>query len=287
MDVTQYDKVGMVLEGGGMRGIYTVGVLDILAEHDYLPHYIVGVSAGACNGISYASQQKGRGYRVIMDNIEDKRYVGWGNFFKTKSIFGMDFIFDEIPHKLDLFDYDTLANSPIEFVTGVTEVESGSSVFFSKEELNGSSVVLRASSSIPIFAPMVAYKGKNYLDGATSCPIPIKQALSDGCSKLIIILTQHRGYEKQAEKFRGIYKRVLRKYPQMIHTMDIRHEIYNQQLKEAFTLEAQGKAIIVAPSVPIDISRFEKRKSELQKIYELGRKNAQEKLSEILTLKSK
>ncbi len=275
-------KIGLVLEGGGMRGIYTVGALDIFSEYNYMPNYIVGVSAGACNGVSYASKQIGRGYRVIMNHIDDKRYVSWSNFIKTKSLFGMDFIFDEIPHQLDLFDYDTLLNSETEFVTGVTDVLTGKPTFFNKEEIAYNCTILRASSSIPIFSPIVEYKGGKYLDGGTSNPIPVDKAFEDGCDKVIVVLTQHRGYHKHPEKFRGIYKNAFKKYPEMIRVLDERHNVYNESLKQVYELEAQGNAIVIAPSVPITISRYEKSKVELEKIYQLGKLDAKLKIDEVL-----
>lgn len=279
---TTQPKIGLVLEGGGMRGIYTVGVLDIFDEHDFMPNYIIGVSAGACNGVSYAARQKGRGYRVIIDNVDNKQYVSWSNYIKTKSLFGMDYIFDEIPHKLDLFDYDTLLTSDTEFITGVTDVLSGKPAFFNKTDLNHNSTILRASSSIPVFSPIVEYKGGKYLDGGTSNPIPVEKAIEDGCDKVIVVLTQHRGYQKQPEKFRAIYKHMFKKYPEMIRVLDERHNVYNQALERVYELEKQGKAFIIQPSVPITISRYEKRKEELDKIHQLGKLDTKTKMNDIL-----
>lgn len=277
----QKHKIGLVLEGGGMRGLYTVGVLDILHENKLMPDYIVAVSAGACNAVSYISRQEGRGYRVIMDNIGDKRYVSFRNLIKTKSIFGMDFIFDDIPHRLDLFDYASFNENPCEFVVGVTDVTTGQPVFFTKEHMTDNAHIIRASSAIPVFSPIMEYQGGEYLDGGTSCPIPIKKALEDGCDKIIVVLTQHRGYVKSPEKFRKIYKRAYKQYPDMIHTLDTRHEIYNDSLHFVDKLEQEGKVVVVAPHSPLNISRFEHKKEKLQSIYEIGRADALSQLNEI------
>ena len=271
-------KMGLVLEGGGMRGLYTVGVLDYFIENDITMDYVIGVSAGACHGISYVSKQHGRSYRINTDYIQDKRYISFSNFIKTKSLFGMDFIFDEIPHKLDLFDYETFHSVPTEFVTGVTDVLTGSPVYFGKEHFNQDSTILRASSSIPIFSPIVEYQGGKYLDGGTSDPIPVRKAVEDGCDHLIVVLTRHRGYLKEAEKFRPVYKKVFKDYPEMIRLLDNRHIIYNESLTYLKQLEAEGRATVIAPSEPITISRFEKNMEKLNGLYQLGKTDAQNSL---------
>lgn len=281
------EKIGLVLEGGGMRGLYTIGVLDYFIDQQVMTDYVIGVSAGACHGVSYVSQQRGRSYRINTNYISDKRYVSFSNYVKTKSIFGMDFIFDEIPHKLELFDYEAFLSSSCEYVTGVTDVNTGQPYYFGKDDLNYDSTVLRASSSIPVFSPIVNYKGGKYLDGGTSDPIPVRKALEDGCDKVIIVLTRERGYKKSPEKFRFVYKKLFKDYPEMIHLLDKRHEIYNETLRYVHELEREGKAIVIAPSSPITISRFEKNMDKLEDIYHMGVKDADAAftpLSEIINL---
>ena len=138
-------KIGLVLEGGGMRGLYTNGVLDCMMDNDWYPDYVIGVSAGACSAVSYISGQRGRSYRINTGYLSDKRYVGLDSFIKTKSMFGMDFIFDEIPNRLDPFDYKAFLASPIEMVTGVTDIETGMPVYFDKSAVSpGDSSLWRA-----------------------------------------------------------------------------------------------------------------------------------------------
>ena len=270
------EKIGIVLEGGGMRGIYTVGVLDHFLEQNMFPDYVVGVSAGACHGVSYISKQHGRSYRINTGYLKDKRYASIWNYMKTKSIFGMDFLFDEIPHRLDPFDYDAFLSSPVELAVGVTDVHTGKPVYFYKEEFNRNSDVLRASSSIPVFSPIVEYKGGKYLDGGTADPIPVKKAIEDGCTKLIVILTRDRNYVKTPEKFRMIYRKTFKEYPEMIRLLDERHEIYNQALACINGLEKEGKAVVIAPSSPLTIGRFEKNLPKLEQVYQLGRRDAEQ-----------
>lgn len=273
------EKLGLVLEGGGMRGIYTVGVLDFFLKENIKMDYVIGVSAGACNGISYVSNQQGRSYRVNTNYLKDKRYASFTNYLKTRSIFGMDFIFDEIPNKLDIFDFDTFLSSPTEFVVGVTDVLTGKPIYFGKDALKYDSTVLRASSSIPIFSPIVDFNGGKYLDGGTSDPIPVRKALEDGCDKVIVVLTRDRSYVKKAESFRTIYHRIFKQYPQMVRLLDERHQIYNETLQYVTELEKSGKAIVIAPSIPINISRFEKNLNKLQSLYDMGIRDSEEILS--------
>lgn len=275
-------KIGLVLEGGGMRGIYTAGVLEYLMEDNIDVNYCIGVSAGACNGVSYVSKQRGRNKVVDTKYIDDKRYISIGNFIKTKSLFGMDFIFDEIPNKLEPFDYNKFNASPCEFVVGVTDAISGKTVYFTKDYMKKDARVIRASSSIPVFSPIVEYKGGKYLDGGTSDPIPVRKALDDGCDKVIIVLTRHRQYRKSPEKMKRLYNRVLKEYPNMISILDNRHRIYNETLDYVKELENRGIAIVIAPSQELKISRFEKDKDKLLQVYDLGYNNCRDKKEEIL-----
>ena len=271
-------KTGLVLEGGGMRGIYTTGVLDWMLDHNYMPDYCIGVSAGACHATSFLSRQRGRSYRVNTAYLEGGKYVGIGNLFKTGSMFGMDFIFDTIPHQLDPFDYDTFLANPCEFYTGVTNVWTGKPEYFPKECLDHDTTVIRASSAIPVFSPIVPYRGNLYLDGGTSDPIPVRRALADGCDRVIVVLTQDRGYEKSPEKFRAIYKGLYHRYPKMVETLDRRHEVYNETRRFVFQLEKEGKAMVIAPRKPVDLSRFEKDLSKLKALYERGAADAEKVL---------
>lgn len=277
-------KVGLVLEGGGMRGLYTSGVLDYFLDQQIFVDYVIGVSAGACNGVSYLSKQKGRNYRVNTNYVSDKRYLSLSNFIKTKSLFGMDFIFDEIPHQLDLFDYETFLSSPSEYKLGVTDVLTGRPVYFDKTHLDHDSTILKASSSIPVFSPIIEYQNGLYLDGGTTDSIPVKQALKDGCDHVIIVLTRDRNYIKKPESFRFIYSKVLKAYPNLIQALDNRHLMYNETLKFIKELEQQGKATIIAPSSPLEISRFEKDVSKLKNIYELGYSDASKKFDQLKEL---
>ncbi len=272
-------KTGLVLEGGGMRGLYTIGVLDCLMDSRFMVDYVIGVSAGACNGVSYVSGQRGRSLRVNTNYLGDERYVSLKSLIKTKSMFGMDFLFDEIPNRLEPFDYDTFFANPCAFTAGVTDVKTGKPVYFDKPHFDHDCTVLRASSSIPVFSPVVQYRGESYLDGGTSDPIPVKKALEDGCDRVIVVLTRDAGYIKRPERFRTVYRRMFRNCPAMVETLDHRHEAYNQTRADLHDLVKQGKAIVIAPEKPVEISRFEKNPNKLMALYKTGMTDAAKQLA--------
>lgn len=263
-------KTGLVLEGGGMRGLFTAGVLDCLTDHHMTFDYCIGVSAGACNAVSFLSGQRGRNKRINLTYGPDKRYVSVSNLLRTGSMFGMDFIFREIPDLLDPFDYDALEQCPTELVVGVTDAQTGKPIYFDKSAIKHDSTVLRASSAIPVFSPAVAFQGGVYLDGGTSDPIPAEKALADGCDKILTVLTRERGYQKPPEGYRFLYKRMMRKYPAMIETLDRRHEVYNCTLQRLAELEKEGTAFVVAPPERVALSRFERDPKKLEALYDQG-----------------
>ena len=263
-------KIGLALEGGGMRSLYTGGALDALMDEELWADYVVGVSAGACNGVSYVSGQRGRNLRINTVRVRDKRYLGLRNFLRTGSIFGMDFIFDEIPNRLEPFDYAAFQASPIDFEAGVSDVETGLPAYFGKADIKNHSLALRASSSIPCFAPMVRYKGKDYLDGGASDPIPVGRAMERGCDRVVAILTRERDFVKEPEAGRWFYLRKYRRYPGVARMLDRRHTVYNRALDRLRELEREGRALVIAPGQPLGIGRYEKRVDKLQAAYDLG-----------------
>ena len=274
-------KLGLVLEGGGMRGIYTSGVLDQLMEEKKEFDYVIGVSAGACNGASFLSGQKGRSYRINIGYIRDKRYLSLRNFIREKSLFGMDFLFEEIPERLEKFDYDAFLAARTEFVVGTTNAQSGRPEYFSKEQIGRSSLILRASSSIPMFAPAVRIGEKWYLDGGTSDPIPVKKALEDGCDRVVVVLTQHRGYVKEPQRMQPLVRRALRDYPRVADILKTRHEGYNRTLRWLNELEQEKRAVVIAPQEPLAVDCFEKRRARLDAAYHQGMLDARRAMDRI------
>ncbi|MCI5729313.1 MAG: patatin family protein [Clostridia bacterium] len=263
-------KIGIVVEGGGMRGVFAAGVLDALLDRDVRASYIIGVSAGACHASSYVSGQKGRSFRTCVDYVGDPRYLSLHNYRTTGSLFGMDFVFHEIPDKLDPYDYGAMQNSPVRFCIGVTDLLTGRPAYFEKEDLYPGSQLLAASCALPIFSQPVEFRNRLYLDGGTSDPIPIGRALQDGCDRLIVVITRERGYRKKPESPRGAYRYVYRHYPEMIRTLEQRHIVYRREQEMADRLEKEGTAVVIAPTSPVPVSRFTKDRQELTALYESG-----------------
>lgn len=270
-----------------MRCAYTVGVLDALMDGHVWTDYVVGVSAGAANGASYVSRQRGRGLRVNVDYLGDPRYVGLRSYVRTGSIFGMDFIYGTIPQTLDPFDFEAFDSAPCEFRVGVTDVDTGEAVYYTKADVGQDLTLLRASSSIPVFSPIVDFRGHRYLDGGVADPIPVEQALRDGCDRLVVVLSRHRDYVKNPEGGAAVYRRVFRKDPAMRTCLDRRHEVYRQSQQRVAELEQAGRALVLAPKQPLDISRFEKRPDRLRAVYDLGLADGQEALPRIRALQKK
>ncbi|MBE5921480.1 MAG: patatin family protein [Lachnospiraceae bacterium] len=265
-------KLGLVCEGGGMRGVFTAGVLEVFMEENFYPDEVIGVSAGASNTVSYVAKQKGRCYRTNVDYFGDKRYVSMENLIKTGSMFGMDFLFGELPNKLDPFDRETFFANSCEYYAGATDVMTGKVKFFGKEDMDEAFTPLRASCSLPLVGNVIPYCGRKYMDGGIGDSIPIKKALDDGCDQVILILTRERGYVKKAQKGAFIYKLLYKKYPGLLHAMKNRHIEYNKTLKYIKKLERKGKVIVIAPPQPLPVGRVAKNKDDLLKAYAVGRK---------------
>jgi len=269
------EKIGLVLEGGGMRAVYTAGVLEGFAEQElYLP-YTIGVSAGACMAASYLSQQRGRNKVVNIDWVSDPRYLSWKNLLKKRQLFGMDFIFDEIPNSLVPFDFDSFAASRGELVVGTTDCATGESVYHYKSE-SGFDLLkaLRASSSLPFIAPIVEYAGKSLLDGGISDPIPLRRAEQDGCVRNVLVLTRNEDYRKSPNRFPWLVRASYGRFPEFVKTMLRRHEVYNETLDYLAEREREGSVFVIRPSVPLEVGRMERNPAKLQALYDQGYEDA-------------
>lgn len=265
------DNIGLVLEGGGLRGVYTTGVLDFFLDKEMVFPYVIGVSAGACHAFSYISGQKGRSYQVTAEFINDHRYLSFRNFIRYGGIFGMDFIFDEIPLKLNPFDYEAFENTNQNFVVAVTNCITGEAEYFSNKDGIDMFLACRASSSLPMVSKPVMINGIPYFDGGMADSIPIKRAISDGYEKNIVILTRNKGYRKKtAKKSAAVMKHMYKKFPFLVETYKKRAEVYNETLDYIEELEKQGKVFVIRPCKPLTVSRMEKDVKKLKSLYEEG-----------------
>ncbi|HZG79039.1 MAG TPA: patatin family protein, partial [Paenibacillus sp.] len=192
------EKLGLVLEGGGMRGVYTGGVLERFMEDGLYFPYVIGVSAGACNAVSYLSRQRERNRRVTIDYVDRPEYLSVRNWIRRGSMFGMDFIFDRIPNEIDPLDYETLFAIRETFVVGATDPETGEPTYYGNDvwarDKATFMAALRASSSLPFFSPPVPVDGRLMFDGGVADPIPVRRALSDGCDRVVVVLTKDASY---------------------------------------------------------------------------------------------
>ncbi|MET3698940.1 predicted patatin/cPLA2 family phospholipase [Bacillus oleivorans] len=277
-------NIGLVLEGGGLRGVYTAGVLEFFMEKDLYFPYVIGVSAGAGMAASYLSRQKGRNWKVNIDLAIDPRYVSFRNWIRNKEVFGMDFIFDEIPNQLVPFDYDTFLKAEEHFIIGTTDCETGEPVYYSKDEHGEHMLkIIRASSSLPFLAPSVEYDNRKLLDGGIIDPIPIRKAQKDGNIKNVVIMTKPPHYRKKKSKLSMMLKYLSKKQPKIGEVLLTRHTLYNETLQYLQAEKERGNVFIIQPSVDIPVSRIERNQEKLIQLYELGMKDA-EKLYQDLNL---
>lgn len=273
----------LVLEGGTLRPIFTAGVLDALLDNDIMFPYCIGVSAGITNGVSYISKQKGRNLEILNKYRNDKRYLSYRNFFKCKSIFGLDFTFNEIPNKLVPFDMDTYQKYSGKILVGVTNAKTGKTEYIDGKKLDDKATILRATCAIPLFFPVIKINGNEYYDGGLCDPIPIKKAISDGNEKHLIILTQPKGYKKELSSKNILVSKLLsKKYPNLKDSFLTRHNNYNETLDFCDKLEKQGKAIVIRPEYKLE--SFEKDVNKLKANYNHGYQLGLKYLNQIKSL---
>ena len=273
----------LILEGGTLRPIFSAGVMDALLDNNITFPYCIGVSAGITNGVSYISKQKGRNLEVVTKYRNDNRYLSYRNFLRCKSIFGLDFVFDEIPNNLIPFDMDTYRKYPGKVLVGVTNAHTGKTEYLNGKDLDDKATMLRATCAIPLLFPVIKINGKEYYDGGLCDPIPIKKAIADGNTKHLIVLTQPKGYKKELSKKNILVAKLLnKKYPNLKTPLLNRHNHYNETVKFCEQLENEGKVLILRPEYNLD--SFEKDINKLKSSYDHGYNLAIKHLSEIKKL---
>lgn len=275
----------LVLEGGATRGVFTSGVLDFLMEKDFYTTDVIGVSAGACNAIDYVSRQIGRTKKcMIHKEKEYDFYLGLRKMVKEKSVMDMDLIFDQYPKKLIPFDFDTYFKSEMNCEQVVTNCETGQAEYLDeKEEKERLLKICRASSSMPLAAPIVRIDGTPYLDGGLADSVPIQRALEKGKEKIIVILTRNEGYRKKKPSIgeARIYRAAYKKYPNLVRTILRRPYIYNKQMERIEQLEKQGEIFVLRPKIRT-IGRMEKDYDRLTSFYEHGYVQMKEEYERLL-----
>lgn len=274
-------RVGLVLEGGGMRGVYTAGVLEYFLEEGIRFPYIVAVSAGACQAASYLSEQKGRNRQVTIGYVRHPRYLSVMNLFRERSLFGMDLLFNELPNKLVPFDYGAFYRNPAQFWAVTTDAESGEPFYKEKGETvqDGNFMdYVRASSSLPFVSPPVRLEGRTLFDGGVVDPIPVGKSEKDGNDIHVIVLTREAGYRKSPGRTPDwLARRMYPHYPGLLESMKRRWQVYNASLERVESLEREGRAIVLRPPAGTGVDRMTKDEGKLSALYELGYRHARER----------
>lgn len=275
-------KTGLVLEGGAMRGIFTAGVTDIMMENGIDFDGVIGVSAGAAFGCNYKSKQNGRAIRYNLKFCNDKRFCSVQSLVKTGDMFGAEFCYHELPSKHDIFDTKTFEENPQEFYVVCTDVITGKPVYkrLDKAEYNDLEWI-RASASMPLASRIVEIDGYKLLDGGISDSIPLAYFQKIGYEKCVVILTQPKGYIKTPSKSIYAAKLMLRKYPELIKTLENRPEVYNKQVKYIRNEEKKGNVFVIAPEEKLPVNRVEHDADKLRAVYEIGRKIGKNRLNDL------
>lgn len=266
-------KTGLVLEGGASRGYFTVGALDALIDIGFKADYLVGTSAGIANGISFVSNQRGRGLKIGLEYLNDKRYMGLRHLInpKKRSYYNVDFVFDELPNKLVPFDSEAYDKSGCRVVAALTNLETGKSEYHTvtSEDRKWKTVV--ASCALPLMFQPVKLGNQLYMDGGITDSIPFQKAIDEGCDKIVVIITRERSYEKEPEKALDISGFLYRKYSEFKKALQNRTEMYNNTHNKLLELEKEGKVILIAPELDTsEWKRTERRPEKIQEMYDIG-----------------
>ena len=275
-------KVGLVLEGGGMRALFTAGVLDALLDVKELDiDGIVGVSAGALFGANYVSGQKERAIRYNKKYARDKRYMGLHSWITTGNAVNKEFAFYEIPFKLDVFDQEKFKQSKIDFYVVMTNVENGQAEYVLIKDVFEQMEYLRATSALPFASKIIEINGKKYLDGGISDSIPIDYCESLGYDKIILILTRPEDAHKN-DKLSFLYKLVYRKYPNLVERLINMGKDYEIVLKKIKDLENKNKIFVIRPPQVLKIGRLEKNEDKIQNVYDIGLNTGKKEIDNLL-----
>ena len=270
-------KVGLVLEGGAMRGMFTAGVLDVFLEEGLRVDGVVGVSAGALFGVNYLSGQKGRVIRYNKRFNRDRNYMGLLPLLREGNLVSTRYAYEEVPRRLDPFHDEAFQRSGVPFYAVVTDVDSGEPVYIQVRSVFRQMDVLRASGSMPMVSRPVEIGGRRYLDGGISDSVPFLWMAGQGYDKLIVVLTRDMDYRKGplSPLLTGLYGR---RYPKMAEKLRERHTLYNRSIGQLKRWEAEGRAFVLRPSEPIAVKRTETDPQKLQAAHDLGVRDARARL---------
>lgn len=283
--MTDGNKTGLVLEGGGMRGAFTTGVLDFFLDSldkEFSFHSCMGVSAGAIHACSFLSKQKGRGFETNIDYLEDEQYGSFKNLIKTGDLFDAEFCYKTIPEELNPYDYKTFEENPTDFYAVVTNCRTGEAEYKKIKDMHKGIYFVRASGSLPLVSRTVWIQKQPYLDGGIADSIPIKKSEELGNEKNVVVLTRDREYRKGPNKLIPMaYLRYGKEFPKLVEQMKNRHIRYNETLEYLYQEEEKGNVFIICPKEPVEIGRIEKDKEKLKELYQHGYNTAGKQYEEL------
>ena len=268
------ENTGLILEGGGMRGAFTAGVLDFLMEKDVRLNDIYAVSAGACQACNYLSNQKGRGLRVWTDYVHDKRYCSLRSLLRTGDLFGAEMSYDLVPNQYDVFDYDEYQRRNGRFIAVVTNVETGKAEYLQVKDMQRDIQMVRASSSLPLISNMVEINGGKYLDGGIVDSIPLARSIEEGHRKNVLVLTRPEGYQKKPNRAQRLIALRYARYPRFVEASAQRHERYNAALRLIADEVEAGRAFVIRPDKAPEIGRIERDVAKLRALHGVGYETA-------------
>ena len=273
-------KTGLVLEGGAMRGIYTAGVLDVLDKNKIHFDGVIGVSAGALHGCSFVSGQRGRSLRYFKKYRNDKHFMSLWNLIHTGEVVGTQLCYHDIPERLDPFDHEAFLKSDTDFYAVCTNLETGKAEYIKITDMMNQIDVMRASASMPYVSKTVEYNGMKLLDGGCADSVPVQKFRQMGYDRTVVVLTREDGYQKKPQNA-AVAELRYHKYPNFVNALKTRHEEYNRTLKEINKLEKAGEIFVIRPSVKLTIGRMENDINEIQKVYDIGRKDAEKQVEKV------
>ena len=268
--MTINNETALVLEGGGMRGVFTCGVLDCFMDHQIRFPYTIGVSAGACNGLSYISRQRGRAKYSNIDLLDKYNYIGLRHLLRKRNIMDFDLLFTEFPEHILPYDYDAYFSSPERYEMVTTNCLTGEANYFEEKSDKKRLIdIVRASSSLPFVCPITYVDDIPMLDGGIVDSIPLQRAMDEGYASYVVVLTRNKGYRKETKDIR-VPSFIYRKYPRIREALNNRSLCYNKQLEMVEALEKEGRVQVIRPLEPVTVDRIERNVNKLTTFYEEG-----------------
>ncbi len=275
-------QAGLVLEGGGMKGIYTAGVLDFFLDKGIEFSSCYGVSAGACHLCSFLSKQRGRAYDISVDYLDDPNYCSVSSLLRTGDLFGVKMCYDDIPNRLNPYDYKAFDSYRGRAFAVVTNIVTGQPEYLRLRDMHKDIAAVRASASLPLVSRKVEIGGKLYLDGGLSDSVPILRSILDGNRKNVVVLTKEVGYRREPSKHLELIRIRYAKYPKIYELMKNRHVAYNRMLDYLAAQEENGQAFVIRPQKKSGVGRVEKDKEKLRLLYEEGYREAGENYGRLM-----